>query len=125
MPPKRASPYLNKVGWQVGAAVGVEVGERCGHGGGSDAACNAKGHHTPPGRLALHELSGDEGVDKKVVEVGVLDVCVLDVIKERSPDDAATLPDTGTLSEVHAPLEVLGCGFDEVHALWNERGGRR
>lgn len=114
------SPYLNEVGRQASAAVGVEVGKRRRHGGGSDAACHAEGHHTPPGRLALHELSGDEGVDKEVVEVGVLDVCVLDVVKERSPDDAATLPDTGTLSEVHPPLEVLGCGFDEVHALWNK-----
>ena len=115
--PKHKTLYLDKVGWQASAAVGVEVGERRSHCGGSDPACHAEGDYTPPGRLALHDLSCEEGVDKKIVEVGVLDVCVLDVVKERSPDDAATLPDTRTLSEVHAPLEVLGCALDEVHAL--------
>ena len=115
--PWHGRAYLNKVGWQASAAVGVEVGERRGHGRGSDAACYAERHHTPPGRLALQDLSREERVDKQVVEIFVLDVGVLNVVKEGSADDAAPLPDAGALSEVDAPLEVLGCALDEVHAL--------
>lgn len=117
--------HLHDVGRQAGAAVGIKVGQRGSHRRGRDSARDAQGHHTPPRPLALHELRCEVGVYEEIGKARVADVSTLDVVEERCADDAASLPDAGALPEVHAPLEVLGRGLDEIHALQKTRMGEQ
>lgn len=110
-------PYLDKVGWQSSSAVGVEVRKRSCHGRCGNSARDTKSHNTPPRSLAFEELSREVGVHQKICEIGVSHVGAFDVIEEGCSDDAATFPDSGTLSKVYIPLEVLRCTLDEVDTL--------
>ena len=70
---------------------------------------DAKLDNIPPGIIPLNQLVSKPVVQDQVLQVRVTLVCILDVIKEPSTDDAATLQVHSLLSGLLTVLSVLDC----------------
>lgn len=108
---------LEQVGGENGVAVAVKEGQGRGQGRDGDSQDNGLGNNVAPALGGILNSLGEEGVEKQVLEVGVLGVGSLDVTQEDGANDAAAAPHEGNAGVVQVPAVLLGSLAHEHEAL--------
>src|SRR5690554_5198197 len=112
MASKEIALSLSQVCRKSSSAVSVEVAKRCRECWACNARRDAEGDDSAPSTLARNQILSEGWIDQQVGQVGIAHVRSLDGIQKFCADDAAALPNTSTLAEIDAPVEVVGGSLD-------------
>ena len=99
---------LQQVGGEVPSTVSVVEAESSAESGSRDTPESTLADNVSPAALGLSDGSLEEVIEEEVLKVGVLAVCVGNVLQEDRADDAATTPHKGDGRLVKLPAVLLG-----------------
>ena len=99
---------LQQIGGKVLGAVTIVESKGSGESGERDTPQSRLADDVAPAALGLVDGLGEEVVEQKVLEVGVVAVSVSDVLQEDGADNTATTPHEGNGRLVELPAVLLG-----------------